>query len=68
MGSVLLAAVLSVPVLVVAASVFYPAGEVWQHLFDTVLLDYVSNSLCLMLGVAVGTLLIGVSTAWLTGN
>jgi iron(III) transport system permease protein len=59
---------LSVPVLVVAASMFYPAGEVWQHLFDTVLFDYVSNSLLLMFGVAVGTLFGGVSTAWLTVN
>jgi len=67
-GSVALAGVLSVPVLVVAASVFYPAGDVWRHLFDTVLLDYVSNSITLMLGVAVGTLLIGVSSAWLTVN
>jgi iron(III) transport system permease protein len=66
--SVLIAALLSVPVLVVAASVFYPAGDVWRHLIDTVLRDYVSNSLTLMLGVALGTLLIGVSTAWLTVN
>jgi iron(III) transport system permease protein len=67
-GSILLAGALSVPVLVVAASVFYPAGEVWRHLYETVLLDYISNSLTLMLGVALGTLLLGVSTAWLTVN
>lgn len=67
-GCIALAAILSVPVLVVAASVFYPAGDVWRHLLDTVLRDYVSNSLTLMLGVAIGTLLIGVSTAWLTVN
>ena len=67
-ASVLLAVMLSIPVLVVVASVFYPAGEVWQHLFDTVLFDYVSNSLILMFGVAIGTLFGGVSTAWLTVN
>ncbi len=66
LGATLLAGLLCVPVLVVVAAVFHPAGEVWEHLVDTVLADYVSNSLALMLGVAAGTLIIGVSTAWLT--
>jgi iron(III) transport system permease protein len=35
-------------------------------LADTVLADYVINSLLLMLGVAIGTLIGGVGTAWLT--
>jgi iron(III) transport system permease protein len=63
---VALAGALCLPVLVVVASVFYPAGEVWRHLVDTVLGEYVSNSLGLMLGVAVVTLSIGVTSAWLT--
>ena len=57
---------LALPVLVVLGFVFVPAGEVWQHLAATVLSDYVKNSLLLMLGVAIGTLIIGVTTAWLT--
>jgi len=60
-----LAAVLAIPVAVVFAHVFTPAGEVWSHLVDTVLADYVINSLLLMLGVTVGTLIGGVGTAWL---
>jgi iron(III) transport system permease protein len=60
------AAVLALPVLVVVGFVFVPAAEVWRHLASTVLPDYVSNSLLLMLGVAVGTLIGGVGTAWLT--
>ncbi|MCU7930861.1 MAG: iron ABC transporter permease [Candidatus Thiodiazotropha sp. (ex Codakia rugifera)] len=65
-GVPLIALLLSVPVLVVLSYIFEPAGEVWQHLVDTVLQDYVINSLLLMIGVAVGVLLVGVSTAWLT--
>ena len=61
-----IAALIGLPVLVVLSSVLQPAGEVWRHLVDTVLIDYVANSLLLMLGVAVGTLCLGVSTAWLT--
>lgn len=64
-GTVGIALVLALPVLTVASFVFYPAGDVWRHLASTVLDDYIVNSLSLMIGVAVGTLVIGVSTAWL---
>lgn len=63
---VALSGLVALPVITVMSFVFYPAGEVWQHLVSTVLADYVINSLALMFGVAVGTLTIGVSTAWLT--
>jgi iron(III) transport system permease protein len=65
-GSVAVALLLAVPVLVIAAFVFVPAGDTWRHLADTVLSDYVANSVLLMLGVAVGTLIGGVGSAWLT--
>jgi len=61
-----LAVILSMPVVVVLAHVFVPSGDIWQHLSSTVLPDYIRNSLLLMLGVAIGTLLIGVTAAWLT--
>ncbi|MGB0748296.1 MAG: ABC transporter permease [Magnetospiraceae bacterium] len=64
-GVTLVAAVLSVPVVVVAAHVFVPAGDVWAHLVATVLDDYILNSLMLMAGVTLGTLTMGVTTAWL---
>ena len=66
LGIFAVALTLALPVLVVLGFVFVPAGEVWRHLAATVLPDYVSNSLLLMLGVAIGTLLIGVTAAWLT--
>ncbi|WP_018233605.1 ABC transporter permease [Thioalkalivibrio thiocyanodenitrificans] len=59
------AVILALPVLVVFAHVFIPATEVWLHLRETVLADYVVNSLILMLGVGVGVLLLGVPAAWL---
>lgn len=63
-----LALILAIPSLTIAAYVFYPASDIWGHLFDTVLADYVSNSLILMVGVGTGTLLIGVPSAWLIAN
>ena len=61
----LLAILVALPVLVVASSVFAPAGDVWRHLSETVLSRYILNSAWLLLGVAIGTLVIGVGTAWL---
>jgi iron(III) transport system permease protein len=65
-GGIAVALLLAIPVLVVFAHVFQPAGPTWEHLKATVLADYVGNSLLLAAGVGVGTLLIGISTAWLT--
>jgi iron(III) transport system permease protein len=62
---VLIAAVLSVPVLVVFLSIARPSGGVWAHLAATVLPDYVANTLLLVLGVAAGTAIGGVAAAWL---
>jgi len=59
------AALISLPVLVVTANLFTPASAIWQHLAATVLSSYIANSIWIMIGVGVGVLLIGVSTAWL---
>lgn len=59
------ALLLAMPVVVVFANVLTPTGNVWGHLVDTVLADYVGNSVLLMLGVAAGTLIGGVGCAWL---
>lgn len=66
-GGVLLVALLAaLPVLVLVGYLFVPSGEVWAHLADTVLADYLLNSLWLMLGSGAGVLMIGVPAAWLT--
>lgn len=61
---ILLAFLLAFPVLFVLGSIFTESQEVWRHLAATVLPRYILNSMWLMLGVGVGVLLIGVSTAW----
>ena len=58
--------ILSIPTLTIVFLVFEPPCENWQHLKDTVLPEYLGNSMLLTCGVGAGTLLIGVSTAWLT--
>ncbi|MFK8079863.1 MAG: ABC transporter permease [Granulosicoccus sp.] len=53
------------PILSVVWLAFNPEENIWPHLFQTVLSGYVMTTLGLMLGVAIGTSVIGVSTAWL---
>lgn len=67
--SVLLPALLlAMPVFVIFFSVISPQTEVWRHLQQTVLADYVINSLLLALGTGAGALLIGTTTAWLVSQ
>ncbi|MCW8091215.1 iron ABC transporter permease [Alteromonas ponticola] len=60
-----LGGVLSLPVVVIFASWIAPQFALWQHLIDTVLQDYVTNSLLLACGVGIGSLLIGTTIAYL---
>lgn len=64
-GTLLIASLVCIPILTVLSSVLLPSGDVWQHLKETVLNEYIVNSFLLVLGVGVGTLIIGISTAWL---
>ena len=59
---------MALPVLVVLGFVLQPFNENWQHLLDNLLIDYLTNSLLLMLGVSVGVLSMGIITAWLTST
>jgi iron(III) transport system permease protein len=65
-GILLVAILFSLPIFTIASFIIHPANEVWQHLLDTVLSEYLVNSALLMLGVGIGTLVIGVGCAWLT--
>lgn len=60
-----IALLITIPILTVMSSIFINNQEIWQHLIKTVLKDYILNSLWLMMGVAMGVLIIGVGCAWL---
>jgi iron(III) transport system permease protein len=63
-GSVLLAALLAVPIIVVLGHVFVPSQGTWRHLAQTVLPDYVTTTLLVLAGVAIGVNAIGIFAAW----
>ncbi|MGY4107441.1 ABC transporter permease [Aeromonas encheleia] len=64
-GSWATALLLGLPVLALIFSALSADGELFRHLADTVLLDYIANTSALVLVVVLLSLLFGVPTAWL---
>jgi len=61
-----LAVLVSLPVASVIVNVFQPdKAGVWAHLAETVLAEYVVNSLALALGAGLGAALLGTGAAWI---
>ncbi len=63
--SLAIAGAAMVPIAAVIGLAFSPGDDIWSHLASTVLPGYIATTLQLMLGVGLGTLLIGVGGAWL---
>lgn len=65
--AILVALLAGLPVASVGLNLFVGGtSETWTHLVQTVLGDYVANSLYLCLGVGSGVAVLGVGMAWLT--
>ncbi len=65
LGAFCVAALVAMPLLGIASSLFTWQGELWRHLAETQLSDIVANTIVLLLGVGAGTVVIGTGTAWL---
>ena len=57
--------VIGAPIVVVLTRVGADSGGLWEHLASTVLPRYLHNTLWLVVGVSVLSVLLGVSSAWL---
>ena len=57
---------LSVPVVSIVFISLGQSGDLWRHIFDTVLTKYILTTLWLMIGSVIGATFIGVSIAWVT--
>ena len=56
--------VFTAPLIIVISSLFGEYSENWSHLFEFVLIDYISSSLYLVIGVSLLVFIIGTVTAW----
>ena len=67
LAAMIIAAFIAAPVLSVFSNVFVGGtSDTWAHLSDTVLGDFVFNTVVLCVGVGLGVASIGITTAWLT--
>lgn len=67
-GTVVIAAVVMAPIVAIVFIGLTPQDNIWGHLAATVLPTYIVKTLQLMTGVGLGTLVIGVGTAWLVST
>ena len=58
----------SIPLIALLYRLTTPSDEIWSHLSSTVLPLYIQNSLILVLGTALGSLILGVGCAWLVAT
>ena len=65
--ALIVALLVLVPLTVLAFAWIEPAWDIWKHLRENLLSRLILNTLILVVGVFAGTLLLGVSLAWLTG-
>ena len=65
--ALIIALLVLVPLSMLAFAWLEPAWDIWRHLQETLLSRLLLNTLVLVVGVSTGTLLLGVSLAWLTG-
>ena len=61
-----IALLIVIPLTVVLASLLSPEKEIWRHLAEHVLPELLANTFKMVIGVAAGVTLLGVSLAWLT--
>ncbi|XOV83398.1 MAG: ABC transporter permease [bacterium] len=66
LGTLLIAIPVALPLIIVLAALFGPADDVWLHLREYLLAEYVLNTFLLMLMTGLLAGIFGISTAWLT--
>ncbi len=62
----LIAALITLPLLALLPAWLTAEDEVWRHLADTLLVDLLRNTAVLIFGVGMGVFVLGVGLAWLT--
>ena len=67
-GAIVIALPIAVPLLSIVATLFSEQSEVWIHLRETVLVEYVLNTVWLLLCVGVIVSVVGIACAWLVAT
>ena len=65
---VIISLLLAIPVFTILISLFKGTGEMWEHIISYFLIDYIQNSLILLLGSGIICFVIGTSSAWVVSR
>lgn len=58
----------AIPIGTIFFNLFYGPGDTWNHLVVTLLPNYIGNSLVLIIGTSILTLVFGISSAWIVSR
>ena len=58
----------AIPILTITVYLFDGVGDMWEHIVKYFLLEYIQNSIVLLLGTGILTTLLGTSSAWVISN
>ena len=65
---VIISLLLAIPVFAILISLFKETGEMWEHITSYFLIDYIQNSIILLLGSGIICFVIGTSSAWVVSR
>ena len=65
---VIISLLLAIPVFTILISLFKGTGEMWEHITSYFLIDYIQNSIILLLGSGIICFVIGTSSAWVVSR
>jgi iron(III) transport system permease protein len=66
--AILILLAVATPLFTIFFRIFSSPGGTWSHIVNNLLVGYFQNTILLLIGVALLTFLIGVSTAWIVSN
>ena len=59
---------IAIPILTITVYLFDGVGDMWEHIVNYFLLEYIQNSIVLLIGTGILTTLLGTSSAWVISN
>tara|TARA_B100001287_G_scaffold217858_1_gene186774 strand:+ start:1599 stop:3242 length:1644 start_codon:yes stop_codon:yes gene_type:complete len=65
---VTISVIIALPILTISLGLLKGVGEMWNHIATYFLIDYISNSLFLIIGCGALSFFLGVSSAWIITN
>lgn len=58
----------AIPILTITVYLFDGVGDMWEHIVNYFLFEYIQNSIVLLIGTGILTTLLGTSSAWVISN